>query len=108
MLFVTKESRQFISLDEIVSIQFRCVKQDCRATVSLPSNAWEKLPVSCPSCNEPWWFQERPVQSDSTEKAIQYLQRSIRKLVDLHRDRKDLKGRFFLGCDIGLEISASD
>jgi len=46
---VTTENKHFISLDEILSIVFKCTH--CQTRISIPLTGSEKLPAKCPSCD---------------------------------------------------------
>jgi hypothetical protein len=105
---MTKENRQFISLDEVAALHFECTDEGCRARATVPSLAWDKLPRKCPSCGLEWWAEKTHKDSESSENTINALQKSILRLVDIAKNQKDLKGNSYLGCKISLEIKGED
>ena len=53
---MTMETREFITLDEIIGIELKCANPECKASVSiaLAELTEGRMAYACPSCNIPW------------------------------------------------------
>jgi hypothetical protein len=60
---MTMETREFITLDEIIGIEFKCANPKCKAAVSisLAKLTDERMVYACPSCTT-HWANERSIR----------------------------------------------
>ncbi len=102
---MTVENKRFISLEDILSIQLECAKEDCKTKVTVSPNRWENLPNRCPSCGSLWWEEKTHPEGDSAENALAGLHKNIKRLASLQSERGKKKQVpvHLLGCDIRLE-----
>lgn len=88
---MTSESRIFVTLDELASIEFRCKSKDCGASVLLPNNTNVCFfHAECPHCRTPWFEREGVV-----EKALVALRNALTVLGDRSEE---------LGCGVRIEV----
>ena len=105
---MTIENRQFLSLDEIIAVHFRCSNKECQARLALSPASWSKLPRHCPSCGGKWWLGHTEPDSESIENALRSLQQSITILVEAQNNRVSYRedSEKYIGCDVTLEFDA--
>jgi transcription elongation factor Elf1 len=71
---MTKQTKHFIELSDIVALRFDCTHCGASLSLSLKSIDARKL-RNCPNCNEPWAFADGQF---SIEKKIEELAASLR------------------------------
>jgi hypothetical protein len=90
---MTRQTKRFIELGDILGLRFECSSKECRANLWLPlvSEINRGHPLKkCPSCGQPW---------------MQFGDASQESLVsDLDKAIKALSGAS-LGCAITVEVS---
>jgi len=74
---MTKETRHFIELSDIISFQFRCKK--CGATVSRPISGTRNVPGAiCGNCDIDWSFDPSETRSiEELASKIRYVKKII-------------------------------
>lgn len=90
---MTKETRHFIELSDILSFQFRCKK--CEATISRPLADFHGNPLDvCQNCSKDW---VEPKEVDKTTQSITDFVQSIR---DVKRiiERKQFTLQIEISC----------
>jgi hypothetical protein len=54
-LTMTTENRQFISLDEIIALEFKCKNETCGSRIVVRLSSEQHLPTKCPQCGTAWF-----------------------------------------------------
>jgi hypothetical protein len=92
---MTSEERLFITLDEIIGVQYKCNK--CGTTIIMPRDKWDFPQQRCPNsnCSPDVADAARWIGIESSDgRELQNLQKAIRAL-------SALRG---VGCTLSLEI----
>jgi hypothetical protein len=108
---MTRESRQLISVDEILAVRLTCSSKGCGASISLPVSKLSQFPRKCPISQDHQWA----VQNGATERILKDLQNCLNFLIDAEREQKDKhKAKRkegdddYLGFSLRMEIRSGD
>lgn len=94
---MTIENRQFIDLEEIISIQYEC--KNCHSTLTVPRERWGAyVQLCCPRCGAIPSQSTVWIDRDSDEyKELLTLQRSLNELIKFQE----------MKCKLRLEVRPS-
>lgn len=95
---MTKQTRNYIELSDIVALRFEC--RLCHATLTIPlakDVRVENLKI-CPNCNVPW--AEVPGQVNSMEKTIREFTEKVKGIQDAINRRNTIHGGFLMSLEI--------
>ncbi len=106
---MTKQTKQYIELSDIVALRFEC--KQCHTTLILPLGKdvrVENLKI-CPNCNVPW--AETP-NAGSMEKSLRDFTEKIQNIKEVIQRRNAIPGGFLMSLEIlepeTIPTSASD
>jgi len=99
---MTAEKRISISPQDIIGIGFDC--PHCHALFSVPVGKIDRVPTSCPNCNERWLSETQPSNSEHSDTvALKYV---VDFLQHLQKRKCAASLRFEIGGDVRLDAKA--